>query len=466
MASKSADLVVSLLRRCLGSLLPKLIPPEPSAETMKLLQSLKMTPRQVLGLYKTFQQIREHDPVTTTTGPNVACTESVAFLVRSSRRWVSKLLRNLLEIGGYTDTISWDGFLYVLLQFCTLSKVELCQAMFLIIVRDMKNWTVHFLTTSQLAEYYQEFHGCPIKAFDTQAFDFESLPLAKYTVVEFVELAHRFAVLIAPCQHLQRSIQQALPSISFWADYDQIQVQNRRIGLDFFRNFKPTSITEVLTGVTEAQPHHLALQPVAAPHRALEGHLIVDVKHNPPLEASLPMPLGPPPPRRQRKAKGEILPVWLEEHNQDNVHPKTGELLGSAKAGGGRVYAWEAPVAEAGGSRVRPWAPPGPTQDGLADAAGEGGAGVPGNAFDAARAVILATHGPQWVPGFLESSTGEHTKERGEMKLKQIARIQEMEFIRSSRVKRVHRDDIVTILGKISTCELVPRPAKRVQGHT
>merc|ERR1712226_660584 len=97
-----------------------------------------------------------------------------------------------MELGGYIGTLSWDGFLYVLLQFCTLSKIELAQTLFFIIMRQMKCWTVRFLTSSQLEEFYGQYDRCPVGSFNTAAVEFTQLPLAKFQMIDFVELVHDF----------------------------------------------------------------------------------------------------------------------------------------------------------------------------------------------------------------------------------------------------------------------------------
>lgn len=33
---------------------------------------------------------------------------------------------------------------------------------------------------------------------------------------DFIELCYRFSQLVNPCMHLQRSLQQSLPSLRFW----------------------------------------------------------------------------------------------------------------------------------------------------------------------------------------------------------------------------------------------------------
>ena len=84
-----------------------------------------------------------------------------------------------------------DEFLYVFLRFNSLSKVELCQTMFYIIIKDVKSWTIHYLTSTQLHEYFEVYRDCPVKSFNTGEISFATLPLHRYYISDFVELCHR-----------------------------------------------------------------------------------------------------------------------------------------------------------------------------------------------------------------------------------------------------------------------------------
>lgn len=239
--------VVHATRRCL-SVFIHLAPPDLPPEVTNLLASLQMTNRDVDILYRRFQQLRQHDPIMVSTLPTEVCASSVLFLVRTRRDMVEGMLQRLLELGGHTNVIPWESFLYVLLNFCQLSKIELCQVLFFIISKEMKSWTVHHLTCAQLEEFYEEYERCDVKSFNTSHIQFSRLPLSKYTMYEFVELVHRYGVLINPLLHLQRSIQQALPSLRFWSDYDRVEVFNREISIDFFRIQKCQTILDVISG--------------------------------------------------------------------------------------------------------------------------------------------------------------------------------------------------------------------------
>ncbi|CAD7930561.1 unnamed protein product [Amoebophrya sp. A25] len=211
-------------------------PLKPSTEVQEVLMQLQIMPKHLNKLYAVFSSLKqaEKDHRTITTASEVA-TSSLATLVPHRRKWVEKCLERLVEFGGCFEVVTWDEFLYIFLKFNSLSKVELCQTMFYIIVKDVKSWTIHYLTCTQLSEYYSFYDDCPVESFSTSEINFAALPLHRYYIADFVELCHRYSQLINPLIHLQRSLQNALPSISFWNDYDRVESMNRRINLEFFR---------------------------------------------------------------------------------------------------------------------------------------------------------------------------------------------------------------------------------------
>ncbi len=89
-------------------------------------------------------------------------------MVPHRKKWVERCLLRLVEFGGCYETMEWNQFLYIFLRFNSLSKVELCQAMFYIIIKDVKSWTIHYLTCSQLQEYYEFYKESPVKSFNTK----------------------------------------------------------------------------------------------------------------------------------------------------------------------------------------------------------------------------------------------------------------------------------------------------------
>lgn len=220
--------------------------PEPCPHVVELLASLKMTPRDLNNLYKKFYELQQFQSRTVNPGPGEISEDSMLTLIAVRRYWVKVLLANLVELGGCRDVIPWDSFLYIFLRFCSLSKLELCQCLFFIITKSVKSWTVHYLTSTQLQEFYDFYANCPVSSFSTKSISFSRLPLNRYYLADFVELVHRFGQLVNPLVHLQRSMQQSLPSIGFWDDYDRFEVTNRKITLSFFLMTKKKSFMDLV----------------------------------------------------------------------------------------------------------------------------------------------------------------------------------------------------------------------------
>merc|ERR1719473_2064484 len=151
-----------------------------------------------------------------------------------TQAWVNPILRNVVQLAGAGLKMGWDDFLYMILRFCSLSKIELCQLMYFVIIKEVKSWTVDYVTCTQLAEYYETFNDCPIEGFSSESIHFYRLERNRYDLPAYVELCHRFHQLINPLVYLQREVRQACPSLSFWEDVDRVPSQTRRIDLDFF----------------------------------------------------------------------------------------------------------------------------------------------------------------------------------------------------------------------------------------
>merc|ERR1719353_2096427 len=149
-------------------------------------------------------------------------------------QWVRPVLRDIVELAGVHMTLDWSTFVYILLRFCSLSKIELCQLMYFVIIKEVKSWTVDYVTCTQLAEYYETFNECPIEGFSSDGIHFYRLERNRYDLPAYVELCHRFHQLINPLVYLQREVRQSCPMLSFWEDIDRVPWQTRRIDLDFF----------------------------------------------------------------------------------------------------------------------------------------------------------------------------------------------------------------------------------------
>lgn len=212
-------------------------PPEPCEEVMELFDQLEMPKNAQHMMYLVFHELKqgtEEDVVEVATEIE---RSSVAELIFTRRRWCEHILEQIISFGGIEDEdpICWDDFLYILLQFCSCSKVELCQCLFLVIVGHVKSNTSNYLTMEQLVEFYSMYNKCPVTSFNTRAIDFTRLPLRRYYVEDFTELIQRFTPLLNPMIHLQRSLQEFMPSISYWDNHHRTEVICRKITLDFFK---------------------------------------------------------------------------------------------------------------------------------------------------------------------------------------------------------------------------------------
>jgi len=227
---------VRIFCRALYASIVKGSPPEPCEEVQALFESLHVPKRQQLMMYHVFHELRQGEVEETVKTAVEINRESVYELILERRRWVEELLNCLLMLGGCEEeTVSWDEFLYILLQFCSLSKVELCQALFLIIQKRLESKVLHYLTMGQLIDFYNFYAKCSVTSFNSRGIDFTRLPLRRYYVEDFAELVQRFTVLLNPTIHLQRSLQEFLPSVEFWDNYHRSEVVIRKITHEFFK---------------------------------------------------------------------------------------------------------------------------------------------------------------------------------------------------------------------------------------
>lgn len=329
--------VTHAVRHCLGKFLSMSVTPDIAPEVLNLCAELNFSNRDVNTLFTIFQEMREHDPITVGTLYDEVCSSSLLMLVRNDREWVGKLMQSLVELGGYVNIVPWDGFLWIMLQFCTLSKIELCQVLFFSIARATKSWSLHTLTNSQLEEFYETWEECPISSFNTENIGFDSLPKTHYSMVDFIELVTRYGSLINPLLHLQRSVQQSVPSLRFWGDYDRIKVSNRSIPLDFFRFRKGGNLMEMLQKSDDKEMQkelkkaeqtygEMNLR-VLREEVGLLGAKTVD---EPSDRDFVPLPGSRLPPKRSAHIAQEQLPDWMKDQTMNNRDPKSGTELGSA----------------------------------------------------------------------------------------------------------------------------------------
>eukprot|EP00929_Paragymnodinium_shiwhaense_P042095 TRINITY_DN21848_c0_g1_i1.p1 TRINITY_DN21848_c0_g1~~TRINITY_DN21848_c0_g1_i1.p1 ORF type:complete len:462 (+),score=110.39 TRINITY_DN21848_c0_g1_i1:160-1545(+) len=422
--------------------------PPLNREVQAIVAALSMTPRILQSLWRTFQHLRSFDPLTLNTTAEECSTQSVIRLVRYKREYVSKILAVLLELGGYKEIIDWNGFLYVMLKLCTLSKLELGQVLFYVICRDMQSWTVHYITTTQLQEFYDDYADCPVRSFNTSNIGFSSLPMAKYSMVEFIQLIYRYSQLINPFLHLQRSLQQTLPNLAFWNDYDRVKLLNRRVTLDFFRVSKVKTLTDLVLGAhhQRQQEEEEAMMPEQM--RMEEEAMLLDpksrIKRLPGVEADMPIPLsmhewpvlapGPPGfvPLRTQAQKRKVappLPAWMDEKMALNTDPVTGVPMGVTAA-----------------KMVPPnWALP-LTEE---------------KTTDQVKQAILASHRPDWIAKPIQEQKAPKPSVVQAGSVVDWRRAEELDFIRKSRAYERHEVKVIDQINRVTRCELIARPEER-----
>lgn len=444
--------VITPFRMCLAKFMTSK-PPEPAPEVVDLLKDMRVTPRMVMFYWKTFGQIKQFDSITARTAPDEVTVPSMTKLVRNQREWVSKIMVLLLDLAGFRETVTWDGFLFVTMQFCAMSKLELCQLMFYIVSKEMRSWTVHYLTSSQLEEFYDDYYTCPVPSFNTSSIDFAKLPLAKYRMQDFIELCYRFSQLVNPCMHLQTSLQQRLPSLRFWSDYDRVRVYNRKINIDFFRYRKVSSLLEIMrrqAGMSVGPlqqyraecvekykvltAHSTGFRDAEAFHRAI---LQAGEKCRPTQKGVIPLPLGVAPPSKERLAREMALPDWMYKYLEKNEAP--GTL-------GGRALGFAAEVEAKRRDAVPKW---------LTDVLDNQPKSV-----EEAEELVRATMGEMALKSKIKqiaSDLYKKAKPRSEeVQQKAVIRNQELEFIRKSR-QDIDPPNLVNVMFRIFQEELIDR---------
>jgi len=227
--------LLRVVRRCAANFV-KGSPPEPCEEVTELLLSLGMTKRHLQEIYDVFHRLREIE----VEGAEIVVDaleidrETMKHLIPTRRKWVFRLLMRLMQLGECDDQIHWDSFLYVLLHFCSLNRIELAQTMFLIIVKGTGRDVEHYLTALELQQFYWFYRECPVKAFNTKAIDFDLMPLSRYYPSDFTELTARFTCLLNPLLHLQQTLQSIMPDSAFWDTLDRTSTFVRKIHMEFF----------------------------------------------------------------------------------------------------------------------------------------------------------------------------------------------------------------------------------------
>merc|ERR1719221_1042997 len=167
--------------------------------------------------------------------------ETVVKMVPERRKWVARIMRRLLLLGEVEDVVSWDQFLWIFMKFCSLNRVELSQALFVIVLKESNSSALHYTTARDLQDFFRLYRECPVKAFNTGMVDFDKLPLTRYYASDFAELVQRFSVLLNPILHLQQVLQSQLPSSDFWDNSDPSSSFCRKITFEFF-TMNPTRV--------------------------------------------------------------------------------------------------------------------------------------------------------------------------------------------------------------------------------
>eukprot|EP00913_Durusdinium_trenchii_P004065 g3767.t1 len=188
-------------KRCLGQF-AKSSPPEPNPEVNAYLQSISIQQRHLCLAKRQKTPAGEDDSFYTAV--YTVNSEVLPVLIEDRRKWVLKLLRCILKLGDCEEEATWDKFLWVMLRFCSLNRVELAQTLFLCILRIRDSTTYHYIRYYELGEFFAIYRNCPVKSFDTAEINFDLLPTRRYYASDFAELLMRYPILLHPILHLQQ----------------------------------------------------------------------------------------------------------------------------------------------------------------------------------------------------------------------------------------------------------------------
>jgi hypothetical protein len=227
----------------LKSYLPNAAPPEPRAEVKDLIADVRLSQRDVSRIFQIYQKLRRQDGNLRTRAKQITLhSSSVINIVNDHRVYVQLLLKNILQLGGCNEFIDWDHFVYICVQFCSLTKVEICQLMFLFIVRESRGLDIHYLTSTQLDRFYDLYRpetsgtvSSPPESMLCSRIHFSNFPLSRYYMTDFVEICFLYSQLINPILYLQRQFRRVIPSLRFWDIYENhALIGSRKIGVDYF----------------------------------------------------------------------------------------------------------------------------------------------------------------------------------------------------------------------------------------
>ena len=220
------------------SLFPQSAPVEPTDSLKSLIAESSLSQADVAKMYKVFQSLHRQEVLRSyhrfrTSAISVG---SMINIIPANREYVQILLSNVLQLGGCYEYLDWNHFLYVTIRFSSLTKVEMCQLMFLIIVRESRGLDVHYLTSTQLDRFYQMYRSSEVpRTMNCSTIHFSNFPLSRYYITDFVEICFLYAQLLNPLIYLQRQFQRVLPNVKFWENHENpTLVGNRKVGMDFF----------------------------------------------------------------------------------------------------------------------------------------------------------------------------------------------------------------------------------------
>ncbi len=219
----------------ISEVLPQGAPTAPVDAVTALIQEMGLSQSDVANIHRTFERLRILDGRVLLAGQRVLSSKSVIKAIAQHKDYVELLLQNILQLGGCYETVDWDRFLYVFLKFCALTRVELCQLLFLIIIRELRGLEIHYLTSTQLDRFYERYRtqSTPT-SMNCSKIHFSNFPLARYYATDFIEVCFLYSPLINPMLVLQRQFQSIMPSLRFWDNYDFLSGMNRKITHDFF----------------------------------------------------------------------------------------------------------------------------------------------------------------------------------------------------------------------------------------
>ena len=209
-------------------------PPRPCKEVAELLEKYEMNPGHILSMHQSFCILLRRSHGMFSNDRKVPMS-GILNMITDGPKWTKRILQHLVELGGCFEKVRWDEFLYIFVQFASLTQVELFQTLFYVVVKSMKSEKLHYLEQGQIWQYLELYKNCPMSSFDISHLTEEDLPLRRYYMTDFVELCKYHQCVGKPILQLQRSIQKQIPGLEYWQEFDRVQTLiDRKIDLEFF----------------------------------------------------------------------------------------------------------------------------------------------------------------------------------------------------------------------------------------